>query len=59
MTDRGNPHVEPRGASSAPETDGHSTGLPGFHTWRGVYVFVLIVFVACVVLLKAFELAFS
>jgi hypothetical protein len=39
--------------------DEGSTGLPGLRTWRGVYWFVLIVFVACVVLLKAFELAFS
>jgi len=39
--------------------DEDSTGLPRFRTWRGVYWFVLIVFVVCVILLKAFELAFS
>ncbi len=59
MTDRPNQAVRPRGASSDPGMDEHSTGLPGFSTWRGVYVFVLIVFVACVLLLKGFELAFS
>jgi hypothetical protein len=36
-----------------------STGLPGFSTWRGVYGFVLIVFVAVVMLLKVLELAYS
>ena len=59
MTDRPNQTAHPRGTSSDPEMDEHSTGLPGFRTWRGVYFFVLIVFVACVMLLKAFELAFS
>ena len=51
--------MPPRGASSDPGMEERSTGLPGFGTWRGVYGFVLIVFVALVVLLKAFELAFS
>jgi hypothetical protein len=48
-----------QGTSSDPGMDEHLTGLPGFGTWRGIYLFVLIVFVACVMLLKAFELAFS
>lgn len=51
--------MPPRGASSDSGMEERSTGLPGFRTWRGVYGFVLIVFVALVVLLKAFELAFS
>jgi len=59
MTDRPNQAMHPRDASSDPGMGEHSTGLPGFSTWRGVYFFVLIVFVACVVLLKAFELVFS
>jgi hypothetical protein len=59
MKDRPNQTMHVRGGSSDPEKDEHSTGLPGFRTWRGVYCFVLIVFVACVMLLKAFELAFS
>ena len=59
MTDRPNQTLHPRDASSDPGMDEHSTGLPGVSTWRRVYYFVLIVFVACVILLKAFELAFS
>jgi hypothetical protein len=31
--------------------DNEATGLPGFKTWRGVYLFVLGTFVAWVVLL--------
>jgi len=59
MTDRPNQAPHSQDASSDSERAEPSTGLPGFRTWRGVYVFVLIVFVACVVLFKAFELAFS
>jgi hypothetical protein len=59
MTDRLNQATRLPSDSSDSETEEHSTGLPGFRTWRGVYYFVLIVFVVCVVLLKAFELAYS
>lgn len=34
-------------------------GVPGFRSWRGVYVFVFAVFVACVVALAVFSRAFS
>jgi hypothetical protein len=59
MMDRPNQNMQPRSSPSDPRTDENSTGLPGFSTWRGVYYFVLIVFGVCVMLLKAFELAFS
>jgi len=59
MMDRSNPITHPRNTSFDSGSDEHSTGLPGFKTWRGVYYFVLIVFVAYVMLFKAFELAFS
>ena len=59
MTNRPDQTAHPRVGSSDPGADEHSTGLPVFSTWRSVYFFVLIVFVACVVLLKTFELAFS
>ncbi len=48
-----------RGDSAGQAMEEFSTGLPGFKTWRGVYYFVIVVFLVCVVLLKAFELAFS
>jgi hypothetical protein len=59
MVDRLNQTENPGSALVDPGTDEPSTGLPGFSTWRNVYCFVLIVFVACVILLKAFELVFS
>jgi hypothetical protein len=34
------------------------TGLPGFRTWRGVYLFVLVVFTAYVLALTALTVAF-
>ena len=34
-------------------------GLPGFHTWRGVYLFVFGCFVLVVVLLAVFARIFS
>jgi hypothetical protein len=36
-----------------PPVDDEATGLPGFRTWRQVYVAVGLVFVAWVVLLAA------
>jgi hypothetical protein len=34
-------------------------GVPGFRTWRGVYIFVFIFFVLCVVLLALLSRAFA
>jgi hypothetical protein len=59
MMDRLEQAGRSRGSSPDPGGDEQATGLPGFGTWRSVYVLVLIVFVVCVILLKAFELAFS
>jgi hypothetical protein len=59
MLDQPDQTVHSRDSVTDPEAEEHSTGLPGFRTWHGVYYFVLVVFVACVVLLKAFELVFS
>ena len=42
-----------------PEPSDEDTGLPGFRTWRGVYLFVLGIFVAYVVLLTALTRAFQ
>lgn len=47
---------------SAPETPpDHEDppGLPGFRTWRGVYLFVFAVFVAVVIALTVFSRAFA
>jgi hypothetical protein len=38
--------------------DDEGTGLPGFRTWRGVYLLVLVVFLAWVGLLTALTWAF-
>ena len=42
-----------------PEKDGESTGLPGFRTWRGVYLFVFGSFVLIIVALTLFSRFFS
>jgi len=34
-------------------------GVPGFRTWRGVYVFVFLFFVLCVALLALLSRAFA
>ena len=36
-----------------------SPGVPGFRSWRGIYLFVFICFVFCVVLLALFSRAFA
>lgn len=41
-----------------PDAESEGTGLPGFRTWRGVYVFVLVVLTAYVVALAAFAHTF-
>ena len=47
----------------APRPDEHSTAeapqVPGFHTWRGVYLFVFGWFVLVVILLSVFTGIFS
>ena len=42
-----------------PRSDAEPPDLPGFRTWRGVYLFVLAWFVLVVVLLAAFTRIFS
>ena len=42
-----------------PVSEAESTGLPWFHSWRGVYVFVFGSFILWVVLLFALTLSFS
>lgn len=47
---------------SAPEKNpapDDSPGLPGFRTWRGVYLFVLVVFAAVVIGLTVFSRVFA
>ena len=36
-----------------------SPGVPGFRTWRGIYLFVFAFFVLCVVLLALLSHAFA
>ncbi len=40
-------------------SDVEPPGLPGFHSWRGVYLFVFGCFVVVVVLLAVFARIFS
>jgi hypothetical protein len=40
-------------------SDAELPGLPGFRTWRGVYLFVLGWFVIVVILLASFSRIFS
>lgn len=45
---------------ASPEpTDDESPGVPGFRTWRGVYLFVFGCFVLVVVLLAIFSRVFA
>jgi hypothetical protein len=39
--------------------DDNSPGVPGFRTWRGIYLFVFIVFVLVVGLLAFFSRLFA
>jgi hypothetical protein len=45
--------------SPDPATDDKSPGVPGFRTWRGVYLFVFAFFVVVVVLLTLFSRLFA
>jgi len=57
MKSPGTPPTPP----GAPESglDEKETGLPGFRSWRAVYVFVLATFVVWVLLLTALTELFS
>ena len=49
-----------RAAASISEPEGSQapTGLPGLHTWKAVYLFVLACFVISVALLVALTMAY-
>ena len=42
-----------------PPSDDDSPGLPGFRTWRGVYLFVFGTFLLTVIALTLFSLVFA
>ena len=42
-----------------PSGQDESPGVPGFGTWRGIYLFVLAAFVLCVVLLAVLSHAYA
>jgi len=42
-----------------PPPDDEPPGVPGFRTWRGVYLFVLAVFVAIVIALTIFTRVYA
>lgn len=42
-----------------PSGENEPPGVPGFRTWRSVYIFVFIFFVLCVVLLALLSRAFA
>jgi hypothetical protein len=44
---------------SHPSGDEESPGVPGFKNWRGIYLFVFLFFVICVVLLALLTRAYS
>jgi hypothetical protein len=45
--------------SPDPHNSDESPGVPGFRTWRGVYFFVFVCFVAVVVFLTLFSRYFA
>jgi hypothetical protein len=45
--------------SPAPPNHDDSPGVPGFRIWRGVYIFVFVVFVAVVIALTWFSRHFA
>ena len=55
----GDPITTAADAPSGPVSNNEATGLPWFHTWRGVYVFVFGCFVLWVALLFALTRIFS
>jgi len=46
-------------AEASATSEEESPGLPCFRTWRGVYLFVLAVFILFVVLFAVFSRSFS
>ena len=42
-----------------PHNSDESPGVPGFRTWRGIYLFVFVSFVVVVVLLAVFSRYFA
>jgi hypothetical protein len=48
-----------RSVETSPDRKEEAPGLPGFRTWRGVYLFVFGCFVIYVVLLALLSRAFS
>lgn len=48
--------MKPSPDSPTPE---EAPGVPGFRTWRGVYIFVFVFFVLCVLGLALFSRVFS
>ena len=46
-------------STSGPSDQDESPGVPGFRTWRGVYLFVFGWFVLVVVLLATFSRVFA
>ena len=42
-----------------PHNSDDSPGVPGFRTWRGIYLFVFVCFVVVVVLLAIFSRCFA
>jgi hypothetical protein len=45
--------------TNAPPPEDDPPGVPGFRTWRGVYILVFLFFVLCVVLLALLSRAFA
>lgn len=45
--------------TNAPSRDDDPPDVPGFRTWRSVYIFVFLFFVLCVVLLALLSRAFA
>jgi len=53
------PNAKPPRAAPPTVPDDASTGLPGFRTWPGVYLFVLGAFLAVVIALTIFSRYFA
>jgi len=45
--------------SPIPDPSDDSPGVPGFRTWRGIYIFVFVFFIICVVLLALLSRGFA
>lgn len=43
----------------APPPDDEAPGVPGFRTWRGIYVFILVVFAVVVAALALFSRVYA